>query len=130
MKKTIFTVLAMAVGLYIPTLLCANEKEQTDHKKQKYANSRFVWTDNYVIEGEHVAMAPSTEEIVTTCLSKKGTPLRWIRKNDIYKFGKFIVKIYVCGIYLFVCYLFSVIDYEFFHFRTCNRFRYRCVRAS
>ncbi len=89
MKKTIFTVLAMAVGLYIPTLLCANEKEQTDHKKQKYANSRFVWTDNYVIEGEHVAMAPSTEEIVTTCLSKKGTPLRWTRKNDIYKFGKF-----------------------------------------
>jgi hypothetical protein len=89
MKKTLCTALALVVGLAFPTQLLANGEGTTDDKKQNYANSKFVWTDNYVVEGNHAAMAPSTEEIVTTLLSKKGEPMRWVRKNDIYKFGKY-----------------------------------------
>ena len=89
MKKTLYAALALVVGLAFPTQLLANGEGTTDDKKQNYANSKFVWTDNYVVEGNHAAMAPSTEEIVTTLLSKKGEPMRWVRKNDIYKFGKY-----------------------------------------
>ena len=89
MKKTLYAALALVAGLAFPTQLLANGEGTTDDKKQNYANSKFVWTDNYVVEGNHAAMAPSTEEIVTTLLSKKGEPMRWVRKNDIYKFGKY-----------------------------------------
>ena len=89
MKKTLYAALALVAGLAFPTQLLANGEGATDDKKQNYANSKFVWTDNYVVEGNHAAMAPSTEEIVTTLLSKKGEPMRWVRKNDIYKFGKY-----------------------------------------
>ena len=89
MKKTLYAALALLAGLAFPTQLLANGEGTTDDKKQNYANSKFVWTDNYVVEGNHAAMAPSTEEIVTTLLSKKGEPMRWVRKNDIYKFGKY-----------------------------------------
>ena len=89
MKKTLYAALALVAGLAFPTQLLANGEGTTDDKKQNYANSKFVWTDNYVVEGNHAAMAPSTEEIVTTLLSKKGEPMRWGRKNDIYKFGKY-----------------------------------------
>ena len=89
MKKIACMVLALVAGLSIPTTSFAGEEGCTDNKKQNYANSKFVWTDNYVIEGSNAAMAPNTEEIVTTCLSKKGEPMRWVRKNDIYKFGKY-----------------------------------------
>ena len=73
------------IGMLCPAVMSA----QMDGANQNYANSKFVWTDNYVIEGCNAAMAPSTEEIVTTCLSKKGEPLRWVRKNDIYKYGRY-----------------------------------------
>ena len=86
MKKTACVVLAMLAGLCFSTDLFANEKDQ---QKKNYENEKFVWTDNYVTEGSNAAIAPSTEEIVTTCLSKDGKPLRWVRKNDIYKFGKY-----------------------------------------
>ena len=86
MKKTVCMVLAMLAGFCFSADLFANEK---DHQKKNYENEKFVWTDNYVSEGNHAALAPSTEEIVTTCLSKDGKPLRWVRKNDIYKYGKF-----------------------------------------
>ena len=86
MKKTVCMVLAMLAGFCFSVDLFANEK---DHQKKNYENEKFVWTDNYVSEGNHAALAPSTEEIVTTCLSKDGKPLRWVRKNDIYKYGKF-----------------------------------------
>lgn len=86
MKKTACVVLAMLAGLCFSTDLFANEK---DPQKKNYENEKFVWTDNYVTEGSNAAIAPSTEEIVTTCLSKDGKPLRWVRKNDIYKFGKY-----------------------------------------
>ena len=89
MKKTLYAALALVAGLAFPTQLLANGEGTTDDKKQNYANCKFVWTDNYVVEGNHAAMAPSTEEIVTTLLSKKGEPMRWVRKNDIYKFGKY-----------------------------------------
>ena len=86
MKKTVCMVLAMLAGFCFSDDLFANEK---DHQKKNYENEKFVWTDNYVSEGNHAALAPSTEEIVTTCLSKDGKPLRWVRKNDIYMYGKF-----------------------------------------
>ena len=86
MKKTACVVLAMLAGLCFSTDLFANEK---DHQKKNYENEKFVWTDNYVTEGSNAAIAPTTEEIVTTCLSKEGKPMRWVRKNDIYKFGKY-----------------------------------------
>ena len=86
MKKTVCMVLAMLAGFCFSADLFANEK---DHQKKNYENEKFVWTDNYVSEGNHAALAPSTEEIVTTCFSKDGKPLRWVRKNDIYKYGKF-----------------------------------------
>ena len=86
MKKTVCMVLAMLAGFCFSADLFANEK---DRQKKNYENEKFVWTDNYVSEGNHAALAPSTEEIVTTCLSKDGKPLRWVRKNDIYKYGKF-----------------------------------------
>ena len=86
MKKTVCMVLAILAGFCFSVDLFANEK---DHQKKNYENEKFVWTDNYVSEGNHAALAPSTEEIVTTCLSKDGKPLRWVRKNDIYKYGKF-----------------------------------------
>ena len=86
MKKTACVVLAMLAGLCFSTDLFANGKDQ---QKKNYENEKFVWTDNYVAEGNNAAIAPSTEEIVTTCLSKDGKPLRWVRKNDIYKFGKY-----------------------------------------
>ena len=86
MKKTACVVLAMLAGLCFSTDLFANGK---DRQKKNYENEKFVWTDNYVAEGSNAAIAPSTEEIVTTCLSKDGKPLRWVRKNDIYKFGKY-----------------------------------------
>ena len=86
MKKTACVVLAMLAGLCFSTDLFANGK---DPQKKNYENEKFVWTDNYVTEGSNAAIAPSTEEIVTTCLSKDGKPLRWVRKNDIYKFGKY-----------------------------------------
>lgn len=85
MKRILCAALAIISGVS----LFANGEGRTDDKKQNYANSKFVWTQNYVVEGANAAMAPSTEEIVTTCLSRKGEPLRWVRKNDIYKFGKF-----------------------------------------
>ena len=89
MKKTLCAVLAIWAGLSLPAQLLANEHVPTDKKKPNYANSKFVWTDNYVVEGSNAAMAPTSEEIVTTVLSKKGEPMRWVRKNDIYKFGKY-----------------------------------------
>jgi hypothetical protein len=73
------------VGLLFPVVISA----KTDGVNQNYANSKFVWTDNYVVEGNNAAMAPNSEEIVTTCLSKDGKPLRWVRKNDIYKYGRY-----------------------------------------
>ena len=72
MKKLFLTLVA---GLCISTGLFANGDVQQDDKKQNYANSKFVWTQNYVVEGANAAMAPTTEEIVTTCLSKDGKPL-------------------------------------------------------
>ena len=90
MKKTLCAVLALWAGLSLPAQLLANEQASTGDKKQNYANRKFVWTDNYVVEGANAAMAPTAEEIVTTVLSKKGEPMRWVRKNDIYKFGKYI----------------------------------------
>ena len=89
MKKTLCAVLALWAGLSLPAQLLANEQASTGDKKQNYVNSKFVWTDNYVVEGANAAMAPTAEEIVTTVLSKKGEPMRWVRKNDIYKFGKY-----------------------------------------
>ena len=89
MKNTLCAVLALWAGLGLPAQLTANGQVPTDNKKQIYANSKFVWTDNYVVEGANAAMAPTAEEIVTTVLSKKGEPMRWVRKNDIYKFGKY-----------------------------------------
>ena len=89
MKKTLCAVLALWAGLSLPAQLLANEQASTGDKKQNYANSKFVWTDNYVVEGANAAMAPTAEEITTTVLSKKGEPMRWVRKNDIYKFGKY-----------------------------------------
>ena len=85
MKKTVSLVLALVASLGFATDLMASEEKH----QQKYANSKFVWTDNYVVEGANAAMAPSAEEIVTTMLSKEGKPLRWNRKNDIAKFGTF-----------------------------------------
>ena len=89
MKNTLCAVLALWAGLGLPAQLTANGQVPTDNKKQIYANSKFVWTDNYVVEGANAAMAPTAEEITTTVLSKKGEPMRWVRKNDIYKFGKY-----------------------------------------
>ena len=89
MKRTLCAVLALLAGLSLPAQLTANGQVPTDNKKQIYANSKFVWTDNYVVEGANAAMAPTAEEITTTVLSKKGEPMRWVRKNDIYKFGKY-----------------------------------------
>ena len=87
-RKTCMTSLAMAIGLCFSVSLFANV-EVDENQKKKYANSKFVWTENYVVEGANCAMAPNSEEIVTTCLSKDGKPLRWERKNDIYKYGTF-----------------------------------------
>ena len=86
MKKTVCVVLAMVAGLCFPTISFADGKNP---QKKNYENEKFVWTDNYVVEGSNAAMAPSAEEIVTTCLSKDGKSMRWVRKNDIYKFGKY-----------------------------------------
>ena len=88
MKRKTRMVLAMVAGLCFSMNLFANAGED-DLKKKKYANSKFTWTENYVTEGANCALAPNAEEIVTTCLSKDGKPLRWVRKNDIYKFGKY-----------------------------------------
>lgn len=60
---------------------------EDNQSKKKYENNRFVWTDNYVVEGSNAAIAPSPEEIVTTCLSREGKPLKWVRRNDIAKYG-------------------------------------------
>ena len=57
MKKTLCAVLAIWAGLSLPAQLLANEQVPTDNKKQNYANSKFVWTDNYVVEGSNAAMA-------------------------------------------------------------------------
>ena len=85
-KNTLISIMC----LFITGILCpAGLSAQTNGSGPSYANSRFVWTDNYVIEGNNAAVAPGTEEIVTTCLSKEGKPLRWVRKNDIYRYGKF-----------------------------------------
>ena len=54
-----------------------------------YSNEKFTWTDSSVIEGSDSAYAPSTEEIVTTCLSKDGKPLKWQKKNDISAYGDY-----------------------------------------
>ena len=89
MKNTLCAVLALWAGLGLPAQLTANGQVPTDNKKQIYANRKFLWTDNYVVEGANAAMAPTAEEITTTVLSKKGEPMRWVRKNDIYKFGKY-----------------------------------------
>ncbi|MBQ2857547.1 MAG: hypothetical protein IJE78_10605 [Bacteroidaceae bacterium] len=85
MKRKVCMVLALFSSLVFAMNLMADGGK----KQPKYANSKFVWTDNYVIEGANAAMAPSAEEIVTTCLSKDGKPLRWVRKNDIHKYGKY-----------------------------------------
>lgn len=85
-RKTLHYLLTMFVaGTLCPVGMVA----QTDGAEQNYANSKFVWTDNYVIEANNAAMAPTSEEIVTTCLSKEGKPLRWVCRNDIYKYGKY-----------------------------------------
>lgn len=52
-----------------------------------YRNESFSWSGNSVVEGKNHATALSDEEIVTTCLSKDGKPLRWRRKNDISRYG-------------------------------------------
>ena len=69
MRKTLCAVLALVAGLSIPLHLFANEDGRADDKKQNYANSKFVWAENYVVEGANAAMAPSSEEMVTTVLS-------------------------------------------------------------
>ena len=85
-KNTLISIMCLLMtGILCPAGLSA----QTNEADPNYANSKFVWTDNYVIEGNNAAVAPTSEEIVTTCLSKEGKPLRWVRKNDIYRYGKF-----------------------------------------
>ena len=86
-RKTCMLVLLLS-GLCFSLNLFANS-EKDNLQKKKYGTTKFVWTENYVTEGSNCAMAPSSEEIVTTCLSKDGKPLRWVRKNDMYKFGKY-----------------------------------------
>ena len=88
MKRTMKTMLALMAGLCVSLSSLANV-DGDDPQKRKYANSKFMWTENYVTEGANCAMAPNKEEIVTTCLSKDGKPLRWLRKNDIYKYGTY-----------------------------------------
>ncbi len=56
-------------------------------EEELYANDRFSWTKNAVIEGTDVAYAASPEKIVTTKLSRDGKPLRWEKKNDISRYG-------------------------------------------
>ena len=89
MKRKTCMALAMMLGLCFSANLFANVEGGDDPQKKKYANSKFVWTDNYVVEGSNAAMAPNAGEIVTTMLSKDGKPLRWVRKNDISKFGTY-----------------------------------------
>ena len=76
---------ACLLGVLYPAVVSA----QVDGVNKNYENSKFLWTDNYVVEGNNAAMAPNPEEIVTTCLSKDGKPLRWVRKNDIYRYGRY-----------------------------------------
>ena len=89
MKRKTCMALAMMLGLCFSANLFANVEGGDDPQKKKYVNSKFVWTDNYVVEGSNAAMAPNAGEIVTTMLSKDGKPLRWVRKNDISKFGTY-----------------------------------------
>ena len=44
-RKTCMTSLAMAIGLCFSMSLFANV-EVDENQKKKYANSRFVWTEN------------------------------------------------------------------------------------
>ena len=88
MKRKTCMLVLLLLGLCFSLNLFANS-EKDNLQKKKYGTTKFVWTENYVTEGSNCAMAPSSEEIVTTCLSKDGKPLRWVRKNDIYKFGKY-----------------------------------------
>lgn len=87
MNKEIYrAVLFIAFGI---CCTCNSFAANNNPQKTRYENNKFIWTDNYVIEGNNCAMAPSADEIVTTCLSKEGESLRWIRKNDIAKYGIF-----------------------------------------
>ena len=48
MKKTVCVVLAMVAGLCFPSVSLAGGKDQ---QKKNYENEKFVWTENYVVEG-------------------------------------------------------------------------------
>lgn len=88
-NKTIYkAIVFIAFGICCTSNSFAMNDDKSS-QKTKYANSKFVWTDNYVVEGSNCALAPSAEEIVTTCLSKDGKPLKWVRKNNIAKYGTY-----------------------------------------
>ena len=58
MKRKTCMALAMMMGLCFSVNLFANVEGNDDPQKKKYANNKFVWTDNYVVEGSNAAMAP------------------------------------------------------------------------
>ena len=69
MKRKTSMLFLLLAGLCFSLNLFA-EIGKDNSQKKKYETTKFVWTENYVAEGANCAMAPSPEEIVTTCLSK------------------------------------------------------------
>lgn len=87
LRKLVF-IAAISVGGMLLLNGCSNFSGKAEG--QIYSNEEFTWTASSVTEGADSAYAPSSEEIVTTCLSKDGKPLRWQKKNDISPYGEYM----------------------------------------
>lgn len=93
MSRFLFYFITFTAGLALGSCAGSPETESAGvegvARDVVYAGERFVWYKDKVVEGENHAEALSENEIVTTCLSKEGEPLKWIRKNKISDYGTY-----------------------------------------
>lgn len=89
MSRNHLFVIAIAVALVSGACAGPSDAESVADKVLIYEGKSFSWYKDQVVEGDDHAEALSENEIVTTCLSKEGKPLKWVRKNDISDFGTY-----------------------------------------
>lgn len=89
MSRNHFFVIAIAAALVSGACAGPSDAESVADKVLIYEGKSFSWYKDQVVEGDDHAEALSENEIVTTCLSKEGKPLKWVRKNDISDFGTY-----------------------------------------
>ncbi len=89
MSRFSFFFITFAACLASGGCVCSPGAVSADSEDVVYSGDHFIWYKDKVVEGNNHAEALSETEIVTTCLSKDGKPLKWVRKNNISDFGTY-----------------------------------------